>query len=114
MWAKSLAAALLGLPLTVGMIGLVVLLWPGELDRITMPWLLMSFPVWVGVMSLAFLAKTGLRAWLCMALATVAAIAALGLWAGVFAALTALMLVLVVLPYLDAWLQLRKGRRHVG
>lgn len=66
MWAKSLAAALLGLPLTVGMIGLVVLLWPGELDRITMPWLLMSFPVWVGVMSLAFLAKTGLRAWLWM------------------------------------------------
>ena len=53
-------------------------------------------------------------AWLCMALATVAAIAALGLWAGVFAALTALMLVLVVLPYLDAWLQLRKDHRHVG
>lgn len=53
-------------------------------------------------------------AWLCMGLATVAAIAALGLWAGVFAALTALMLVLVVLPYLDAWLQLRKDHRHVG
>lgn len=53
-------------------------------------------------------------AWLCMGLATLAAIAALGLWAGVFAALTALMLVLVVLPYLDAWLQLRKGHRHVG
>ena len=53
-------------------------------------------------------------AWLCMGLATLAAIAALGLWAGVFAALTALMLVLVVLPYLDAWLQLRKDHRHVG
>lgn len=63
MWARSLAAALLGLPLTVGIIGLLVLLWPGALPRITMPWLLLSFPVWIGVMSLAFLAKTGWRAW---------------------------------------------------
>ena len=63
MWGKSLAAALLGLPLTVGLIGLAVLLWPGELQRITLPWLLLSFPLWVGVMSLAFLAKTGWRAW---------------------------------------------------
>lgn len=70
MWARSLAAALLGLPLTVGAIGLVVLLWPGELTRITMPWLLMSFPLWVGVMSLAFLARSGLRAWLWMGGAT--------------------------------------------
>ena len=70
MWAKSLAAALLGLPLTVGIIGLLVLLWPGELTRITLPWLLMSFPVWIGVMSLAFLARTGLRAWLWMGGAT--------------------------------------------
>lgn len=68
--------------------------------------------LWVAPRAQARALRTG--AWLCMALATVAAIAALGLWAGVFAALTALMLVLVVLPYLDAWLQLRKGRRHVG
>ncbi|MFT4257402.1 MAG: hypothetical protein QM599_10655 [Pseudoxanthomonas sp.] len=70
MWAKSLAAALLGLPLTVGLIGLVVLLWPGRLEVVTLPWLLMSFPLWVAVMSLAFLAKTGLRAWLWMGGAT--------------------------------------------
>jgi len=63
MWARSLAAALLGLPLTVGIIGLVVLLWPGELARITLPWLLLSFPLWIAVMSLAFLAKSGWRAW---------------------------------------------------
>lgn len=43
-------------------------------------------------------------------LATAAAIAALGTWAGVFAALTALMLATVALPYLDAW----RARRHVG
>ncbi|MFT3763669.1 MAG: hypothetical protein QM761_13895 [Pseudoxanthomonas sp.] len=70
MWAKSLAAALLGLPLTVGLIGLVVLLWPGKLEVVTLPWLLMSFPLWIAVMSLAFLAKTGLRAWLWMGGAT--------------------------------------------
>jgi hypothetical protein len=40
-------------------------------------------------------------------LAAIAAIAGMGVWAGVFAALTALMLVLVALPYLDAWRQLR-------
>lgn len=47
-------------------------------------------------------------------LALVAAIAALGVWAGIFAALSALMLAAVVLPYLDAWRQLRGGRADVG
>jgi hypothetical protein len=70
MWGKSLAAALLGLPLTTGIIGLIGLLWPGELAVTTLPWLLMSFPLWVGVMSLAFLFKSGLRAWLWMGGAT--------------------------------------------
>lgn len=70
MWARSLAAALLGLPLTVGIIGLAALLWPGDPVRTTLPWLLISFPVWIGVMSLAFLARTGLRAWLWMGGAT--------------------------------------------
>jgi hypothetical protein len=46
------------------------------------------------------------------ALATLAAVAALGLWAGVFAALTVVMLDLVLLPYLDAWWQIRReGQR---
>ncbi|WP_440224284.1 hypothetical protein ACQQ2N_03465 [Dokdonella sp. MW10] len=72
MWAKSLAAALLGLPLTAGIIGFVVLLGPGRLETITLPWLLMSFPVWIGVMSLAFVFRTGLRAWLWLGGATFA------------------------------------------
>ena len=66
MWAKSLAAILLGLPLTAGIIGLIVLLWPGDLQRITLPWLLMAFPLWIGLISLAFHAKTGWRAWVWM------------------------------------------------
>lgn len=55
-----------------------------------------------------------IAAWVATALAAVAAIAALGPWAGVFAALTVLMLALVLLPYLDAWRQLRRENRHVG
>ncbi len=47
-------------------------------------------------------------AWASAALATAVAIAMLGVWAGVFASLTALMLALVLLPYADAWRQLRR------
>lgn len=47
-------------------------------------------------------------------LALVAAIAALGMWAGTFAALSALMLAAVALPFLDAWRQLGGGRTDVG
>lgn len=47
--------------------------------------------------------------------ATVAgAIADLGTWPGVFAALTTWMLALVLLPYFDAWWKQHRGRRHVG
>lgn len=45
------------------------------------------------------------------------AIAAMGVTAGVFSALTAIMLAAVLLPYLDAWRQLRAARDgggHVG
>ena len=45
----------------------------------------------------------------CAALATAAAVLALGIWAGTFAAFTALMLALVALPYLDAGWRGRRG-----
>lgn len=70
MWAKVLAAILLGLPLSAAVIGLLALAWPGRPEIVTLPWLLMAFPLWVGVMSLAFAARTGLRAWLWMGGAT--------------------------------------------
>ena len=60
----------------------------------------------------ARLVRTG--AWLCTLLAVLAAIRALGIWAGAFAALTAIMLVAVLLPYLDAGLQELRRKRHVG
>lgn len=53
-----------------------------------------------------------------IAVATTIAVMALGLWPGVFAALSALMFALVLLPYADAWRQGRKDvrgeHRHVG
>lgn len=55
-----------------------------------------------------------IAAWAATALALAAAIAALGPWAGMFASLTALMLVLVLLPYLDAWWSSPRGGRHAG
>lgn len=70
MWARSLAAGLLGLPLAVGIIGLLALLWPGDPARTALPWLLLAFPAWITVMSLAFFARNGRRAWLWMGGAT--------------------------------------------
>lgn len=70
MWPKWLAAIFLGFLLNVGLIGLIALLWPGPVEVVTLPWLLLSFPLWVGLMSLPFLFKTGLRAWLWMGGAT--------------------------------------------
>lgn len=60
--------------------------------------------------------RAGLRAiaWAAGALAIVVAVAALGVVAGVFSALTAWMLGTVLLPYVDAWRQLRKGVPDVG
>ncbi|MCL1500890.1 hypothetical protein A7D16_18745 [Xanthomonas nasturtii] len=60
-----------------------------------------------------------LRAGGCMVLALSLACAmhALGVWAGIFAAVTALMLAAVALPVLDVWRQVRVQRRqarHVG
>lgn len=70
MWAKSLAAVFLGLPLAVGLIGLIALAWPGSFEIKTLPWLMMFFPIWILAMSFPFQCKSGLRAWCWMGLAT--------------------------------------------
>jgi hypothetical protein len=67
---------------------------------------------WIGARARARMVR--IAAWVATALAVAAAIAALGPWAGVFASLTALMLVLVLLPYLDAWWSSLRGDHHVG
>lgn len=77
MGARYLAAALLGLPLSVGLIGLFALAWPGAQTVTTLPWVMLAFPVWIAAMTLAFVCKTGLRAWLWLGGATVASFALL-------------------------------------
>lgn len=77
MWARYLAAALLGLPLSVGLIGLIALAWPGDQQVTTLPWVMMAFPVWISMMTLAFVFKSALRAWLWLGSATVASFALL-------------------------------------
>lgn len=71
MWARSLAALLLGCPLAVALVGLAAVL-SGNQAVTTLPMLLLFFPVWVGAMSCAFAFKNGLRAWLWMGGATLA------------------------------------------
>lgn len=76
MLGKSTAAAILGLPLAVLLVGFAALL-SGDQASTTLPWLLLFFLVWVGVMTGAFLFKTGLRAWLWMGGVTVIGFASL-------------------------------------
>ncbi|PZQ33252.1 MAG: hypothetical protein DI562_01945 [Stenotrophomonas acidaminiphila] len=52
--------------------------------------------------------------WASAALALMAGVAALGVWAGVFSALTAWMFGTVALPYADVWWHTRRENRHVG
>ncbi len=76
MWGKSTAAAFLGLPLSVLIVGLAALLSSDQATT-TLPWLMVFFLVWIAVMTCAFLFKTGLRAWLWMGCLTVAGYTAL-------------------------------------
>jgi hypothetical protein len=76
MLGKSTAAAILGLPLAVLVVGFIALL-SNQQKVTTLPLLLMFFLVWVGAMTGAFLFRTGLRAWLWMGGATVIGFTAL-------------------------------------
>jgi hypothetical protein len=77
MWARYLAAAVLGLPLSVGLIGLAALAWPGDQAVTTLPWMMLAFPLWITVMTLAFVFKSPRRAWLWLGGATLASFALL-------------------------------------
>lgn len=78
MWGKSTAALFLGLPLAVNVVGICALLSQDQ-ARTTLPWLLMFVLFWIGAMTIAFLFRTGLRAWLWMGGATLLGYAVLHL-----------------------------------
>lgn len=77
MWARSLAAGLLGLPLTVGVVGLLSLLWPGPLRDHTLVLLVCACPVWVGALALPFQLRSATRAWIVMTAITALCFAAI-------------------------------------
>jgi hypothetical protein len=78
MLGKSTAAAVLGLPLAVLLVGFIALLSDDQKST-TLPLLLLFFLAWVGAMIAAFLFKTGLRAWLWMGGASIVGYTALHL-----------------------------------
>lgn len=71
MAAKHWAAVLFGLPLTIALIGILALLFPGEAQRAVMPWLLFTFPVWVLIMALMYLSRSNKKLWLLLTVLTV-------------------------------------------
>ncbi|SFR71935.1 Protein of unknown function [Mitsuaria sp. PDC51] len=77
MWARSLAAGLLGLPLTVGVVGLAALLWPGPLRDHTLVLLVCACPIWVGALALPFQLRSATRAWIVMTAITALCFAAI-------------------------------------
>lgn len=74
MWPRWLALVLLGLPLMIGIVGVLALATPGPAAISALPWMLLVFPVWTGVMALPFVFSSGRRAWLWLGLATVASL----------------------------------------
>ena len=71
MAAKHWAVALCGLPLTIALIGILALLFPGEAQRAVMPWLLFTFPLWVLIMALMYLSRSNKKLWLLLTVLTV-------------------------------------------
>ncbi|GAB3247261.1 hypothetical protein [Chitinimonas naiadis] len=71
MWGKSFAAGLLSFPLTIAIVGLIILLWPGDIRVHTLPLLLMVLPAWVAAMVLPFLFKRAWHAWAWMGAVTI-------------------------------------------
>lgn len=71
MAAKHWAALLFGLPLTIALIGILALLFPGEAQRAVMPWLLFTFPLWVLIMALTYLSRSNKKLWLLLTVLTV-------------------------------------------
>ena len=74
MWMRALAGALPGFLLSAAIVGLVSWSLPGPWSATLVGGLVAFFPVWIGVIALAFTFCSGKRAW-----TTYSALAALGL-----------------------------------
>ncbi len=79
MWGKVAAGAVLGLPLSAFTLGAVIYAWPGPWQHSMVVGMLPFFPLWMAVIAASPLFRSTARAWLWLALASVAALAALWL-----------------------------------
>ena len=79
MLGRCLAGVLLGLPLSMALVGLVVWCWPGSSQGVVIPALVAFFPVYTALMVVAYLFRSALQAWGWLGLANVAAFALLWL-----------------------------------
>lgn len=64
MWGRATAGIVPGFFLSAAIVGLVSWLLPGPWQSTLVPGSLAFFPVWMGVIALAFALRTGVRAWL--------------------------------------------------
>ncbi|MBM3117489.1 hypothetical protein [Jeongeupia naejangsanensis] len=77
MWGRLSAGALLGLPLAVFAVGTLVYAWPGRWQDGMVPGMLAIVPAWLAIVAASPLFRSAVRAWVVLALATLAAFAAL-------------------------------------
>lgn len=79
MLAKTFAGILLGLTLSMAVIALVIWVWPGSSEAVTLPVMMAFFPLWIGIMAATYLFRSGRHAWGWLAIANLVAFGAL--WA---------------------------------
>lgn len=72
MLSRCFAGILLGAPLAAFFLGLCVWISPGPWENVVVPWLLLFFPAWVGVMAATYLFRSATRAWVVLLVANVA------------------------------------------
>ncbi|MDR3428433.1 hypothetical protein [Silvimonas sp.] len=63
MWWRFSAGAVLGLPLSIAIIGLLTRLAPGGWSHLIVPALLLFAPLWVGIMAGSTLFRSTAKAW---------------------------------------------------
>lgn len=79
MIARCLAGTVLGFPLAALLLALLLHVLPGHGQALLIPALILFFPLWTAFMAVAYMFRSGSRAWLVMGSANIVVFAALWL-----------------------------------
>ena len=79
MIARCLAGTVLGFPLAALLLALLLQVLPGHGQALLIPALILFFPLWTAFMAVAYMFRSGPRAWLVMGSANIVVFAALWL-----------------------------------